>query len=546
MHLLSKASENKYWLFVTVFIISLVFIASIVWIFSHPYGTTWDETAYINKAYIDVQAFKEGGILGLAKSIMGFDRSRPPANRIFVLPITLTFGVSPILLRLISLFFWGISLVFVYLAGSLIAGATAGAFATIFLGLCPLIISSSIRFLTEFPLYLAISLMLYFLFKELNSHQNSFWNWIGLGIALGLGAWSKTTFAFVAVPIILLALLLSWCKMISRLRLNFLLKASGLGIILACPWWLFNFQFSLEKASRSSTKFVRHSFGEPSPVVWAQWLNAFTQSAIGTALTILTIAVLLTVLIRKITKHKTGINSIQTTAIRLCLAGILPLPLAQLLATNHNIRLISPSLIPLSIAVGIMAAATQWTKVRSLCAIALVAFCSQLFVTTVPLLQNTSSEFQILKSKPFLQDSPATVMIRRQQFDWEQLRQTAKKHNLTNPHITYLGGDGEVFNIPQISYPWVKANEPVEVEWLWRYELGDIDWQTINKSIDSSDIVLVTPEYKGYNPVNKDPLDNIHNAELIQQLQNDSQFLKPTLLKLGRFEPIEVLAFIHK
>ncbi|HEY9844971.1 MAG TPA: glycosyltransferase family 39 protein, partial [Candidatus Caenarcaniphilales bacterium] len=292
MHYLSRLFEEKFWATLTLLTFCLVGIASIFWSINHPYGIHWDEASYINLAHKDIIFFKDQGFLGLAASIVGGDRSRPAAYRLLAIPITLIAGVDSGILRFISVLFWGISLIFVYLAAKRLAGPPAGGFATVFLGICPTIISSIMAYGTEYPLYLSIAATLHFLFLDWNCHRKASRNWIGLGLALGLGAWSKASFGVVVVPIMLLAFALSWRRVVVGPSPKFLLKAVALAIALASPWWLLNFQQSLAYI-RTASSFERHSLGPPSLATWIKWLDRFAHFGIGYPLTLLTIAILL-------------------------------------------------------------------------------------------------------------------------------------------------------------------------------------------------------------------------------------------------------------
>uniref|UniRef100_A0ACD5GRK1 ArnT family glycosyltransferase n=1 Tax=Desertifilum tharense IPPAS B-1220 TaxID=1781255 RepID=A0ACD5GRK1_9CYAN len=176
------------------------------------------------------------------------DRSRPPAYRILVLPFSLLFGTSTTLLRVCAWGFWGATLGFVYLAGRAIAEPIAGAFAALFLLVCPIAIGTNMRFYVDYPLYLAIAATFYFLFRDWNRETPSRYNWIGLGIALGLGGLAKPTIIFTIVPVLFLALVLSWRRMITTPTPKSLIQASVLGFVLMLPWWVFNWKPAIAKA----------------------------------------------------------------------------------------------------------------------------------------------------------------------------------------------------------------------------------------------------------------------------------------------------------
>jgi 4-amino-4-deoxy-L-arabinose transferase-like glycosyltransferase len=264
---------------------------------------------------------------------------------------------------------------------------------------------------------------------------------------------------------------------------------------------------------------------------------------LGPALTLLTLAILVTFLV-KLNHKRIKLDVTTSTAIAVCLAGALPMLIVAAFGTNHNVRLIAPTLFPLALAIGIIATATRWTTARSLAALsaALVGF--QLTI----IISSSSGEQRYhsgeAADQKLLWGNPTTVMLKAKQWDWSKLRKLCQDHQVPQPSIAYLGNTG-TFNIPQISYPWIAAKEEVVVTWLWNYEKGFINWDTVMQSVDSSDVVLTIPGLVG-NPIDKQYLDNQHNAALVQRLQNNPQFSKPVVLQMEPSEAAQVLVFFRK
>jgi hypothetical protein len=128
----AKVIRREFWIALAFLTLSTISITAVFWIFAHPYGTNWDETQSINRVYRDAQSFQRGGVLELIRVLLREDRSRPSAFRILVLPVTLFFGVSPTILRILSLMFLWVTFLFTYLAGKRIAGSMAGGFTVAF------------------------------------------------------------------------------------------------------------------------------------------------------------------------------------------------------------------------------------------------------------------------------------------------------------------------------------------------------------------------------------------------------------------------------
>lgn len=535
--------QEKFWILLAFLTISTITIAAVFWIFAHPYSTNWDEAKYFDRVYKDATAFEKGGIFELIRVLFQEERSKPPAYRIFILPFTLVFGVSPSLLRIVSLMFFFVTCFFTYLTSKRIAGATAGGFAVAILVICPTLIGETMRFYVDYILYFAIASTLYFLFLNWNRLHTVSHSWIGLGISLGLGGLAKPTFVFVIAPMILLTMILSWRKMIIEPSPKFLLKASGLAVILMLPWWGFNFKPALRQVI-SAGHFIRHSLGQKgSAETLGKWLYVFSQSLLGLPLALLILAILITFLL-KLKRKRINLDVTTSTALVVCLAGVLPMLIIAGFGTNHNIRLVAPTLFPIVIAFGIMAAKSRWTTSRVFLTIATIIICFQL---TLIISSSTDQERYYSgegTDQTLLWGYPTTVMHLAQQWDWSKLRKLCQDYQIIEPKIAYLGNTG-TFNIPQISYPWVKAKEEITVSWLWRYEDNTIDWEKVMNSIESSNVVLTIPGLVGNLP-DKQDIDNQHNAELVQRLQNIPEFQEPIVLQINPSSFEKVFVFFRK
>jgi 4-amino-4-deoxy-L-arabinose transferase-like glycosyltransferase len=515
-------NKKKLWLLLLLSVLLIVVCVSIFWIYKHPFAINWDESEYINVLHLDIYSFKNKGIQGYIEAIFNHDRHRPPGYRLAAFPLALSIGVSPIFLRLISILLWVASIILVSLTANSISGSMAGAIAAVFMVLCPIIASSINIFGTEYILYLSIAGTLYYLFKDWSLPQPRQINWICMGLFIGLGLLSKLSFIMVIFAPLLLAIVLSWRRVIRSIHSS-IFKAIGLGIGVVSPWWVMNYKYALEHA-RGSSQFVRHSLGDGFLEVASRWITNFltAEYIIGLPLVICGIGIL-SILLFKIALKQSLENSIaQNVALYICLVGVFPLMVAQLLSSNQNMRLISPSLIPLAVVLGIIAHRIGLDKYKwSIAAIGIV--CGVQLATIIIPAQNNLSE----------------------QWDWEKLRQAAIAHQLRNPVIVHLG-NGSAFNPPQIIYPWVRANEPIKQEkWLWRYEEGEIDWNKVEDIIKSGDAIITAPEYIG-DKSDKQDLDNKHNLELVQRLEKNPDFLSPISLMMGRDNNVKILVFFRK
>jgi 4-amino-4-deoxy-L-arabinose transferase-like glycosyltransferase len=545
---LPKAFSIRFWQVFAVLVVAVLSIAALFWILDQPFGSNWDEARLMNSARQDAAAFWNDGILGLARSIMGSDRSRPPAARIMVLPITLPFGVTSATLRIISLVsLWG-SLFLTYLAASTIAGAMAGAFATIFLIACPIVIAPNMRYYVDFPLYLSIALLMYFLLRDWQREQPSRYGWVGLGIALGLGAWAKPPILFVAAPTLFMTLLFSQFRLIAGHNLRSLLKATGLALVIMAPWWVLNFGPTVQKAFRSGG-FVRHALGEKGQLItMLRWFNVFIQTMLGPALTLLMLAIVVTLIVQLVRKQL-RLDVKQVSAIVLCLAGALPMLAVSFIGTNHNVRLIAPALLPLAIAIGIVAVWTHWTTSRWLVVAATALICFQVAIMVSP--SGNDGRYQVgdAAARELLWGNPTNAMRRTEQWDWLPVKQLLDDRSIKNPLISYLGSNAGLEK-PHIARPWIWANEPVRITTMWTYLKGDLDWNQIMSFAAASDVVVTAPNLTGSpiasTPFDRTDLDNQHNAELVDRLKADPRFAEPIVMTMGRYNPTQVYFFLQK
>ncbi len=529
---------QKVWVGFAIGVTIAIALAATFWILDHPFGTTWDEARYINRANRDVAFFREGGWSSLLKVLVSEDRTRPPAYRLLVLPITLIFGAPAALLRFIALAGLGLSVGLTFLIAQRIAGRTAGAFTVAFLCLCPIVVGPGMRFYVDYPYYLAIAALLYFL---LGDWQPSSRNWLGLGLAVGLGLLAKPPFLLMGMPLLLLAGILRHYQIWTGPDLLTLGKALGTGIVVALPWWIFNAKPALAKAFRSSG-YVRHSLGPKGSLgALAEWLHVFTETLVGPALMVLLLAILATVAL-KFSRRELTLNRTQGVAIAVCLVAALPTLVLSIWATNQNPRLIAPALLPLAIALGSLAALTGWTTSRWLAPAAIAIMTVQLVVMISPTPGNPRYQASDAIASALLWGNPSDVMQRDEQRDWAQLRALIRQKGIETPRIAYLGG-GEGFTAPEIAAPWVLVQEPIDIRWIWRYEEGTLDWPQAIAAVTASNVVVTALDIRG-NAANNDVLDNQHNAELIQRMAALPDFSGPFELRLGRFDPAKIVVFI--
>lgn len=220
--------------------------AMLWWSIDHRFPVEWDEANYVNYVLDDHRRFVEGGFTALAKSYLFADRVRPPAYRVFALgSATGIFDQSVTTLRLHSAAAFLLCAALLHFAAG---GGAAGWWTVAFFSASPAIVNTFLWFGTEFPLFFATAILLVALMRE--------WKFGALtailAIALTIGALSKITFFAVAGPAVL-AWLLSATKQERRARVAALAIASVVCLLIAGPWWGWNYRLALEYAQYGRT-----------------------------------------------------------------------------------------------------------------------------------------------------------------------------------------------------------------------------------------------------------------------------------------------------
>ncbi|MGA8432433.1 MAG: glycosyltransferase family 39 protein [Candidatus Sulfotelmatobacter sp.] len=540
-------SAGRFWMLFAAVVMTVLLAAAVRWSLAHPYGVHWDEAEYFNEVHIDVQRLQSGMLVRLAGRLLVKSWGRPPAYRLLADPILAVVGFSTFAARIISLTCFAFSTWLIYLTVRRVASQAAASLAALVFALSPEVVSASIFFGTDASLYLATSAMLYCLAAIWSEKTNESKHWIGLGLAVGLGFLAKTSFIVIALPVLgfwfVAALLKKWDlpSPISQW------KAAVLAAAIAGPWWIVNTKAAFAYG-RYARGFVRNSLGTPSLGTGARWFNTVVQCLWGPGIGILLGLVAIAFLVAAV-RCKTRLDRLQKIVLGACACAGLPIMCAQLSGTNHLLRHISPAMIPLAVAIGVLFESLGWAQNWTMSAVAGALLCVQLGMLIAPVLSPNTEQVDLGFVNGAL---PWRTMVRFDQWDWSPVREIADKCGVQNPRVSYLG-NGREFNKPEIEYPWVLGDTSArgkvvnlpDPAWLWRYENGPIDWSSVMSSADKSDIVLTAPNFTGESRYKED-LDNRYNAEFAARLSQDRQFRKPTPLKMGRFEPIEVLVFLNK
>ena len=536
-------SLKAVWPLLAVIAVLIIAVAAIQWSRAHPVGLFWDEASYFNEVQIDAQRLRTGHLLRLGGRIFIKNLGRPPAFRLIALPIVALLGFDPTGVRLTSIACFAMSGLFVYLAVRRFSTPTAASIAAIFFTLSPEVVSASMFFSTDAPLYLATAAMLYYVFASWTDGTERTSNWVGLGLAVGLGFLAKTSFIVIGLPVLAFWFAAHLWKPSLIPPLLSQRKAGVLAFLIAAPWWVLSGKGALEYM-RYSRNYVMVTFGPPSLATWAHWANSVVQSLLGHGLSLLLGLILITSLVM-IARRKKILSELELAALGACACAGLPIVLAQLSGTNHLLRHITPMVVPLAISAGILAGKSGWTRSRLALSISALLFCGQLILLLAPVVYpNTKPVYPGFVNGAL----PWRAMVRYEQWDWQPILDLADRCAVRSPAISHLG-IGRAFSPPHLQHPWVAretatraANLEIPVvTWLWRYEDGPFEWQKVMDRAGQTDMVITAPHLIGED---SESIDNQYNSEFAAHLSQNPKFQGPFRFNMGRFDPVEVVVFM--
>jgi hypothetical protein len=541
----SEATRTVWFASVLLVVIATV-TAAICWSLAHPYGIHWDEAEYLNELRIDAQRLRTGHIVNLGGRML-IQNIRPPAYRLLALPLISVFGFSTTGARVVSLACFVLSSLFVFLAARRISTPAAGAFAALLFASSPEVVSASMFFGTDTALYVATAAMLFYIFALWSDEEKQTNNWVGLGCAVGLGFLAKTTFILIALPVFGFWFAANQWTQWKLPPLTAQRKAAVLASLIAVPWWALNFRRAIAYGQYARA-FTGNSLGSPSFATWTKWLETVVRCLLGPGLTIV-IGIVLVMAIAKLLRNQLVLSDLQKAAMGACLCAALPIVAAQLAGTNHLLRHITASIIPLAIVISVLASSSGGIASWATTAISTLLLCVQTSVLLTPVLQPNHQPVYLGFPNAAL---PSRTMVRFDQWDWQPAVALADSCRVNVPEIGFIGG-GRNFNPPQIGFPWVARAAATsdarivvpKVTWLWRHEEGPPDWQRIMERADQADMVITAPQFTGEIADKADP-DDQYNAEFEKRLLQDPLFKGPYFYPMGRFTSVEIAIFVKK
>ncbi len=459
------------------------------WQAAHPLPMRWDEANYVNFAIADHRFFATGGLMRVVKALVFEDPVRPPAYRALALPVTMFVEPTMPLLRAISLIGTAIAAWLLYLAWRRVTTPFPAATMVALTFLTPAVLVSAGWFGTEYPLFIAVALLMLALIP-----RPSF---LPLMLSVALGLLSKSTFFMIAGAPLAMAAMFAWHD---RNRRDFLTLAGGslAGAVIASGWWIWHVQPALAFAQYGRI------FPREATDSIVEKLRELVVPGFGAAMFV---AMLLLV-----------VASIRTSGTRarwLAAAASLPLIAFAFFSPAFTARHLSPALLTLP-----MLALPVLEKRSRLAMIALGIAALQAIALVV---------------------APLRVLPHVEQTDFAVLRTLIPG---PRPKIAYLGGWSSL-SPPEVRHAWVRNGQDAEVGWLWNCEDPPIDWQKVMATaLDADSVFVVAPEASSREAFTQ--CDNAHNREFIERINASGRFATPVRVPIGNRERAEVLVFAKR
>ena len=458
-------------------------LALIRWQRLQPLPMYWDEANYINQALVDHRLLVSGGFVRGIKALLFEDPQRPPAYRAFAMVGSLAARPTLPILRMLSLAVSLMAMVFLWRGARTVGSAAAAWAAVAAVFAMPGIFLSAGFYGTEFPLFLAIALLLYSLLRERP---------VGVAVAVAIGCLAKTTFPLIALPAVLADFIL---KRSPRTAI-----AALAGAALAAPWWAWHWRaaFAYARYGASGGRWAAPSL--------ALRLREVLVNGTGPG-----VAVALLLLAGLRPSHAG-----ERRVIIIALASALPLLMGAALSPVFVARHFSPAFLPLALLVAMQASRSA----RHLWAI-----------TTLVLLQ--ALVFACFTSR---------FLPRAEQIDWSFVRESLSKPKLSISMMGIFPG----ISPPEIRYAWLRRGEDADVRWLWSADEPSIDWNRIMSAARTSDAVIVVSPGDATTMRGFEWRDNKYDAEMVARLSASRAFAPPRAMSGGVPDRHTVLLYTRR
>ncbi len=226
----------------------LLAAVTVVWLRLNALPPQWDDALYLAKSLVMFDALVDGGLAGYARRFFTILDWKPPLITVLPTPFYLTLGRNSAHAFAVNLVLIPVLLVSVYLLGKRCWNARAGLLAASITATIPMVYGLARWYLVEFILTALVSAGVLLLLESRGFRNERVA--LGVGIVCGLGLLLKVLFPlyFIGPFLFVFAGFLFRHKVQSEdephppSRLGILVRLALPALVLAMPWYLFNFR----------------------------------------------------------------------------------------------------------------------------------------------------------------------------------------------------------------------------------------------------------------------------------------------------------------
>ncbi len=234
-----------------------------LWLLLDRSPPSWDDAYYLSKSLVFYDAFADGGLRGFSKQFLHGMGTKPPLIAALPSPVYWITGRKTRAAYAVNLFFLLVMFGALYWLGKKYAGPRAGLIAVFVAGTMPILYGLSRWFLVECGLtaIVCVGICLVAEWTEFDGALRAFL----LGVVCGLGLLMKMSFPlYVLIPMLYFAIR----ARTSALRVKTLTAFVAPAVVLALPWYFFNFRSVLDTALRAGSANTAKIYGTGDVFSW--------------------------------------------------------------------------------------------------------------------------------------------------------------------------------------------------------------------------------------------------------------------------------------
>jgi 4-amino-4-deoxy-L-arabinose transferase-like glycosyltransferase len=343
---------------------------------------SWDDAYYLSKSLVFYDAFADGGLAGFSKQFLHGMESKPPLVAALPTPIYWIAGRRTRAAFAINLAFLLLMFGALYWLGKKYASPRAGLIAIFVAATMPILYGLSRWFLVECGLTAMVCLAVC-LIAEWNEFDGV-WKAFLLGAVCGLGLLMKMSFPlYVLIPMLFFALR----ARTSALRMETMAAFVVPAMMLALPWYFFNFRSVLDTALKAGSTEAAKIYGTGEAFSWPG-ISSYLTNLMNAGPTLYFIALALLIF-----AFARAIPASGRRGLMLCAMWGAPV-LFLVFGHYRDLRYAAPLFPALALALGILietALSNRGTKAG------VVAYA----VLALPLLSMVQTSFGVFGNRPF-------------------------------------------------------------------------------------------------------------------------------------------------